>query len=155
MVWQLRAEDSTLTLIKGVKQTSGVTPLIYKILNEKGWANLISFQLAWNKDCQSCSKPKLWPILSCQSQSQYIRLQQFKVLLKSYVTLVSLGHFKADNNIKCWKGCDHKGTYFHCWWSCLVVQKFWKLIAHQIHKITSFDIPFTTEVILLDCWKVF
>lgn len=108
----------------------------------------------WNKVCPSCSKPDVWPKIwssqMCCSQSPYIRLQHFKVVSRWYMTLERLGYFKADSSIKCWKGYDQKGTYFHCQWLCSMVQK---LIAHQIYKITSLDIPCTPEIILLDYWN--
>lgn len=44
----------------------------------------------------------------------------------------------------------NKMNYFHCWWGCDLVRKFWEKIAKCINKITSLNKPVALEFMLLN-----
>ena len=39
-----------------------------------------------------------------------------------------MAFIKKSTNNKCWKWCGEKGTLFHCWWECKLIEPLWKTV---------------------------
>ena len=46
-------------------------------------------------------------------------------------------------------GGGRVGTLIHCWWSCKLIQPFWRAIWNYVQRITKMCIPFDAAVSLL------
>ena len=53
---------------------------------------------------------------------------QIKITLRYHLTLVRITIIKKFTNNKCWRGCGEKGTLFHCWQECKLIQSLWKTV---------------------------
>ena len=42
---------------------------------------------------------------------------------------------KKSTNSECWRGCGKKGTLFHSWWECKLVQPLWKTVWRFLKKL--------------------
>jgi hypothetical protein len=56
------------------------------------------------------------------SASLIIREMQIKTHLRFYLTPDRMAKNKNSGDSSCWQGCGERGTLFHCWWYCKLVQ---------------------------------
>ena len=58
-----------------------------------------------------------------------VKENQIKTTTRYHLTQVRMSIIKKPTNNKCWRGCGKKGTLWHCWWECKLVQLLWKTVC--------------------------
>ena len=48
---------------------------------------------------------------------------------------VRMALIKKSTNNKFWRECGEKGTLFHCWWECKLIQPLWKTVREFLKKL--------------------
>ena len=55
--------------------------------------------------------------------------------LEILLTPVRMVKIKSSDGSRCWRGCGERGTLFHCWWDCKLVQPLWKSVWQFLRKL--------------------
>jgi hypothetical protein len=46
-----------------------------------------------------------------------------------------MAKIKISGDSRCCRGCGERGTLFHCWWDCKLVQPLWKTVWQFLRKL--------------------
>ena len=55
--------------------------------------------------------------------------------MRYHLTLIRMAILKTYTNNKCWRGCGEKGSFWHHWWECKLVQPLWKTVWKFLKKL--------------------
>uniref|UniRef100_R4GCU0 Reverse transcriptase domain-containing protein n=1 Tax=Anolis carolinensis TaxID=28377 RepID=R4GCU0_ANOCA len=72
-----------------------------------------------------------------------------KIFHRWYMTPKKLATMYKNYGNRCWKCKTHEGSFYHQWWSCEKVQKFWRTIHEEAQKILDKKFLIKPELYLL------
>ena len=83
------------------------------------------------------------------SKSLLMREMQIKSTLRHHITPIRLSNIRKQQDDQHWRKCGRAGTLIHCWWSCELIQPFWRAIWDYAQRATKMCIPFDPAISLL------
>uniref|UniRef100_A0A670HV34 Reverse transcriptase domain-containing protein n=1 Tax=Podarcis muralis TaxID=64176 RepID=A0A670HV34_PODMU len=72
-----------------------------------------------------------------------------KMMYRWYITPAKLGKMYKTSHKNCWKCRTKEGNFFHMWWTCEEMKKYWELIYNEMKKIFKYTFPKRPEAFLL------
>ena len=69
------------------------------------------------------------------SASLIIREMQVQTTMRYTPHTSQNGYHKKSADNKCWRGCGEKGTLFHCWCECKLIEPLWKTVWRFVKKL--------------------
>ena len=131
----------------------GLITQIYKELNQmykksshppiERWARDMNRQFS-DKEIKNIKKH----MRKC-SNSLIIREMQIKTTLRFHLTPSRLAKMTTGESGECWRGCGKIGTLMHCWWSCELIQPFWRAIWNYTQRAIKECLPYDPATPLL------
>ena len=74
---------------------------------------------------------------------------QIKTTLRYHLTPSRIAKMTAGESDEFWRGYGKNGTLMHCWWSCEVIQPFWRAIWNDAQRVLKSCLPFDPAIPLL------
>ena len=80
-----------------------------------------------------------------------IREMKIKTAKRYHLIAVRMAIIKKSTSNKCRRGCGEKGSLFHCWWECKLVQPLWRTVWRFLKKL-EIELPYDPAIPLLDIY---
>lgn len=127
---------------------------IYKILLK--WATeqdtVKNCTLKWAQNFNHEISMEAWEFLWKRTKlSTSVRIQEnnIKMLYHWYMIPNKISMMYKNTSNLCWKCNTHEGSFFHSWWSCTKLKKFWSDVHHEDSIILNQTVPKPPEILLL------
>uniref|UniRef100_A0A670HPA6 Reverse transcriptase domain-containing protein n=1 Tax=Podarcis muralis TaxID=64176 RepID=A0A670HPA6_PODMU len=91
---------------------------------------------------------KLWNQHLNFSACVVLKENLMKMFYRWYLTPVKLARMYGSCN-KCWKCKEKEGSFYHMWWECQKVKKFWESVYNELKKILRYTFVERPEAFLL------
>lgn len=108
---------------------------------------------AWEKDLDLDLSDQEWENIYSYIHKGTINVSAqengFKIFSRWYKTPLKLHKMSPSIPPTCWRCSEAEGSMVHLWWSCPLIQPFWKEVQRITTNITTYPIEYTPAQMLL------
>lgn len=108
---------------------------------------------AWEQDLNLNLSEENWEkiFMYAHKGSLNVATQEccFKIITRWYRTPSLLHKFSPRTSDRCWRCKIEEGSMIHIWWTCPLIQNFWKMVHETITSVTSENLSFNPAQYLL------
>ena len=126
---------------------------IHGLLSKTAPSAYSPVQLAWAHDLNislSASEWKsVWNSALYSSKCVRLRIIQFKILNRAYITPVTQAKMDKKHQALCWHECGKRGTLLHLLWECPAVKTLWLDVISFLSESLDVNIPVGPNICLL------
>lgn len=139
-------------LLKG-KNRKHFIAAFYSLLGSSVTYHLPDFSHRWEKDLNNEYIEDDWLSAICliwsTSTCNRLRETQYKILHWLHITLIILNKIDCSISPLCTKCNLERGTYYHYFWECKLISRFWTLISNVVSGIFKTQIKKDPGIFLL------
>lgn len=83
----------------------------------------------------------------------FAQVNAFKIFSSWYETPLRLHKIVPNHPPQHWRCAKDLGSLFYIWWSCPLIQSFWKEVHRLTNQITTLTLDYLPAQFLLQFWK--
>lgn len=125
----------------------------YSIIFSCGTYELSNISRKWEGDLESEFIEDDWreaiSVIRSASTCNRLRETQYKILHRLHITPIILNKMDRSISPLCTKCNSERGTYFHYFWDCKYISRFWTLVAKIISEVIEVEVKKDPSVFLV------
>lgn len=122
--------------------------LRWETIEEQIKSQMIKWAINVNADIELENWEYWWKEALKISACSAIHKNCYKLIYRWHLTPKKLAKIYKRTSNRCWK-CSHaEVSYYHQWWTCPKIRKYWRDIHREIQKILKRKIPLRPELFL-------
>lgn len=126
-------------LCRNFDKHTGHISRIYNILTSS--ISKMHYMQKWEQDMEMELDMEVWNKIILNASKSLVNTSMieanYKVMMRWYMVPERIATFVPGASPRCFRGCNVNGTFYHTWWTCPKVRRFWIRTYNLIYSLTQ------------------